>query len=136
MRFRTAPLFPLLLLAALSCSSPPEKQQAPAGFPDDRDGATLGRLVQAGSNLRSSHPIRFYLYVPSEEAAGSVEEVLRGKGFTVEIKRPPSGSDWLCLAGKSMVPDHAALRAVRAELDELAARHAGEYDGWETQVVR
>jgi len=107
--------------------------QAHAG----KDAQVIAQLKKAGSNLKKPHAIDFYLYFPTREAAERVATKVRA--LRCEIKRvdpAASGASWLVLAAKSIVPAEAELVSLRNQFEALAKAENGEYDGWETQVVR
>jgi regulator of RNase E activity RraB len=101
--------------------------------PVDGDGATLDALAHAGSNLSRVHTIEFFLYFPTQAAAEQAAAALRSE-FTVEVRPPDDGSDWLCFATRAMRPELAPLRALRERFTALAEAGGGAYDGWGTEV--
>jgi hypothetical protein len=75
-----------------------------------------------------------YLYFQARQDAESAGMELRTTGFHVEIEQSATGSDWLCLASKWILPEHELLIRLRISLTDLARKFRGVYDGWETQV--
>jgi hypothetical protein len=71
-----------------------------------------------------------YLYFPTQEAGEAVASALRKRGFEVESRLGADDVNWLVLASHVLEAPEA-LPSVRAELEHLAERHSGEYDGWE-----
>jgi hypothetical protein len=100
---------------------------------DARDDAVIDQLRAAGSDLSKPHPLDFYIYVPTEEAARRVAATLTGEGFQVAVRTAATGPGWLALASKTLVPSPAALASIRQRLTKVAATEGGEYDGWEAQ---
>ena len=107
-----------------------------SGAQDARDNTVINQLRAAGSDLSKPHPLEFYVYVPTEEAARRVEGVLLREGFHVEVKTAALGPGWLALASKTLVPTTTALAEIRQLLSKLATDEGGEYDGWEAQVTK
>jgi hypothetical protein len=70
------------------------------------------------------------LYFPTQAAGEEVASALRKRGFEVESRLGADDVNWLVLASH-MLDAPEALPSVRAELEALAERHSGEYDGWE-----
>jgi regulator of RNase E activity RraB len=101
----------------------------------DRDATTLTELAKAGSDLRRSHEMEFFLYVPDRGAADAVAAQLEAEGFAVEVKAAEEGDDWLCLATRTMVPTLDELRRLRRHLAAVAESREGAYDGWGATVV-
>jgi regulator of RNase E activity RraB len=120
----------LLAVAALAWKRP--RAAAEAELPDRQ---VIAQLRQAGSDLSRPHPIEFFLYFPDEAAASAAAAELAGQGFGQRIERAARGPAWLLFLTRSMPPEEARLVALRRELEAVAARHGGEYDGWGTPVV-
>jgi hypothetical protein len=102
----------------------------------DPDAQVLAQLRKAGSDLSKPHPIEFFLYVPTKEAAQRLESQVRALHFETKVQAAAQGSQWLVLATKSMVPKQEDLVLVRQQFTALAAAEKGEYDGWGTPVVK
>ena len=101
------------------------------------DAQVIAQLKKAGSNVSKPHPIEFYLYFPTREAAERVAGKVRALGCGIKRVDPAaSGPGWLVLATKTMVPIEAELVKLRKEFEFLAKVEKGEYDGWETQVLK
>jgi regulator of RNase E activity RraB len=113
------------LFGLLGCSKKP-----------DLDESVLIQLKKAGSNLSKPYHIEFFLYFPTQEIAEQAAPKIRASGFTVEVKQAAQGTDWLCFATKTMVPDLSALQKIRQDFDALAASLNGVYDGWGTPVEK
>jgi hypothetical protein len=101
-----------------------------------RDAQALAELKSAGSNVEKPHAVDFFLYVPSQKEADAAFEELQKSGYSVSSKQTAAGTQWLCLANKTMVPNLENLAAVRKEMEALAAKYKGEYDGWEAATVK
>lgn len=101
------------------------------------DAQVIAQLKKAGSNLSKAHRIEFYLYLPTRESADRAAARVRGLGCGVKrLDRAASGPGWLVLATKTMVPSESELVTLRKEFELLAKVEAGEYDGWEAEVVK
>jgi len=110
--------------------------QKPAVAHEPTDDDVIEQLRLAGSNLSKPHPIDFYIYVPSKEAAQRIASALVHKNFKVEVKPPAAGAGWLTLASKEVVPTSSSLAQLRREMTSLAKSEHGEYDGWEAAIVK
>lgn len=99
------------------------------------DAKTLKALAEAGSDLTRPHEIDHWIYFQDEADARAAARELVASGFSVEpIAKDPGDSVWRLLARKTMVPRLAEVEATSEFLEDLARRHRGDYDGWETQV--
>jgi regulator of RNase E activity RraB len=103
----------------------------------DMDMALIAKLAASGSDLSKPHLIEFFLYFPSQPAAEGAALELTNMGYRVVVEpaeaRP---GDWLCQAVAAMPPHHQTLIFIRAEMEQLAEVHGGDYDGWGTNLVR
>ena len=89
--------------------------------------------------MSKPHPVDFYLYFPDEMSAESASRELSRDGFSSGVSKsatPKPGAEWLCLASKQLVPTEGAIAEASQRMEGAAARHRGEYDGWEAAVVR
>jgi hypothetical protein len=101
------------------------------------DADVIAQLRKAGSDLNRSHPVEFFLYFPTEDAARRVGDAMCALGFTSAIQPASSGSlDWLVIATRKMVPAVEVMRELRKDLSALSAAEGGEYDGWGTSLVK
>ena len=107
--------------------------QAQAG----KDAQVIAQLKKAGSNLAKPHPIDFSLYVPTRDAAERAAAKVRALGCGIKrIDPAASGPGWLVLATKTIVPTEPELTKLRNEFESLAKIEKGDYDGWESEVVK
>jgi Regulator of ribonuclease activity B len=123
----------VVFLAALAISL---SWQKPAVARQPTDDDVIEQLRLAGSNLSKPHPIDFYIYLPTKDAAQRVANALGAKRFRVEVKPPAASAGWLTLASKEIVPTSSTLSQLRREMTSLAKSEHGEYDGWEAAVVK
>ena len=56
-------------------------------------------------------------------------------GFTAEEQLGADNVNWLVLASHKIVPSPEAVAFIREELETVATRFGGEYDGWEAEVI-
>jgi hypothetical protein len=102
----------------------------------DLDERVLVQLRKANLDLSQPRKIDFYLYFPTQSAAEQVAPRIRDAGFQVEVRRAAKGDDWLCLSTRTMVPDLKALQQVRHDFQALVTPLKGDYDGWDTAVLK
>jgi regulator of RNase E activity RraB len=91
----------------------------------------LQEVLRASASPEAPHYFQHYLYFASSDAGEAVAAHLREQGFTVESRPGADGVHWLVLASHHLRPERQAVEAARSELEQLASRYAGEYDGWE-----
>lgn len=102
----------------------------------DPDQMVLEQLKKAGSDLSKPHNLEFFIYFSTKVDAMEIAQRIKEAGFAVDVKQAAQGPGWLCVATKMMIPELAALQKIRRDFSTLAATKRGEYDGWETAVVK
>lgn len=102
---------------------------------NQQDTEVLAALVEAGSDVSQPHDVDFYVYLPSEPAAGAVAAALKEENLTAEVRPAAMGGNWLCLAHGTFVPTIENMGRYRSVIEALVHVHGGEYDGWEAKVV-
>ena len=102
----------------------------------DLQTEVLTQLRQDGSDTSKPHRFDFYLYFPTETAARQVGQRLTHSGYRAEVRPAAKGTDWLCLAKTTLTPDTAPLTEVGTLFTGLAQEYHGEFDGWESDVIR
>jgi hypothetical protein len=104
---------------------------------EDWDEMLVKNLRAQGSDPFSEHDVDFFFDLPDEASCAAVAAHLGGRGYAVDFRRvePDRGERYTLHARRLMrlaVPD---MQALRAEFDQLAAGHAGRYDGWATAGI-
>lgn len=116
-------------------------------MPDhEGDRQVLEAMREAGADLNKPAHIIHYLYFKSMSAAELAATELRGRGFEkVDVHPAPGSSLWKRLRGKCeyscvaethAVPSEANVFATTRQMNELAEKHGGDYDGWEASIVK
>ena len=96
----------------------------------------LGQLRKHGSDISKPHNFEFYLHVPTKAHAEKAVVKIRASSFAgATLSRCTSGSGWLCLATKTIVPAKADLADHARFFEQIAAALGGEFDGWEAKIV-
>jgi hypothetical protein len=122
-------LLPLFLCFAAS----PGLAEATGEHPDAQ---VIEQLRIAGSDLSRPHDVDFFFYFPSREQADAAIDDLVSLGYRiVASEASPGQGEWHVHAFRRMVPELGAMSESTRVLNELSARHGGEYDGWGTSVV-
>lgn len=103
---------------------------------EQQDARVIENLVAAGSDISKLHNVDFFMLLPSEAQAKMAAAEMERLGYTVaSIDQPPGQSQWQIQATRRMAPQLEAMTATTRELEAVAARHGGDYDGWGTGVV-
>jgi hypothetical protein len=120
-----------LLAKRLAQSWTPERAE------DLRLKAIAAEARTAGSpqsKVLTAHVTQHYLYFPEESGAEQAAQWFRSQGFVVEVRRGADGISWLALVKHDEPEGEEALEKLRHEMEAIAERLNGEYDGWETAV--
>src|SRR5580704_11635968 len=72
-----------------------------------------------------------YLYFPKRSDAEEAGRELRERGFCVTVRKGADGENWLALATHTRPRNGDEMDALHDEMEALAAKLGGEYDGWE-----
>ena len=96
----------------------------------------LNQLREMGSDISRPHSFDFYLYVPTKLAAQQAADKVRESEFAAEVLPGASGTNWLCRARITIVPEVAPLDEIGNFFKQIAAGLQGDFDGWESDVVK
>jgi hypothetical protein len=104
---------------------------------EDWDEMLVKNLRAQGSDPFREHDIDFFFDLPDEAACAAVAAQLAGKGYGVDFRRvdPDRGDRYTLHATRQMRLAVQEMQALRIEFDQLAAGHAGRYDGWATAGI-
>jgi hypothetical protein len=96
----------------------------------------LEQLREMGSDIARPHGFDFYLYLPTELAARQAADRVRQRNFAAEVLPGASGSNWLCKATITIVPEVASLDDIGSFFTQVATALDGDFDGWESDVIK
>lgn len=97
----------------------------------------LNQMMKAGADLSESRHVLYYLYFPSEDAAGSAAGAARDAGFTAEVRKPLDEypDQWTVVCEQQdVVLSIDFIRDSDDLFESIAAKFSGEYDGWEASM--
>lgn len=112
-------------------------------YPSDADRQTIenrrvcAMLAQNGDRLCAPREIDHWAYFPEAGLLNAYVKEALGLGFKVRsISAPDDRHDHHCARiWRSDTPAFDAIDDITLPLHYLAAKHGGEYDGWESVVV-
>ena len=102
-----------------------------------KDLAVLDQLLKAGADLQQPRHALYYLYFASREAADAAADEAQVQSFRAAVGEPLPDfpGQWpLTCEQQGVALDVATVRGNDDFFEALAARHGGEYDGWEASV--
>ena len=100
--------------------------------PEEHDLEILETLEEHGEDLSEPREIRIHLLFPDEESANAAEEELSDLGYEVSgFEAAGEEEQWTLRATRELRVDRHNVTGFRHRFEELAARHGGEFDGWE-----
>lgn len=121
----------IAVLMLISCSAHAQS------IAEQQDALVIDNLRAAGSDLGKPHEIDFWLYFPSKSSATAAAAEMRSVGYLVlSVDQQPGRADWRLRAQRRMLPRLDSMVATTRTLEAIAQRNGGDYDGWETAVVR
>ena len=96
------------------------------------------RLIAAGDDLRVPRAIEHRIYFETAANRDAFERELAAEGFRVQKKTAPTESDPLYGLRFYRVdtPHYYAIDALSIAIIGQGEKFGGQYDGWETSVVR
>lgn len=102
----------------------------------EEDKNILKQMREAGSKIEKPHDLEFFFKMPSEQSAKQLADKIRSTGFQIDIKSPDNGNVWLCKIATKMVPNAGQISALGNHFSGIARDFKGEYNGWETSLVK
>lgn len=96
------------------------------------------QLKQHGDRHEATRPVDFAAFFPSADRREAFLAEVFGLGFTLGQQGgwEPRPGDFWCEFVKETAIEPSVMGPLVLELEALAARHGGEFDGWACPVVR
>ncbi len=113
-------------------------ERAPQSGVKYSDLLVLEQLVTAGADLAAPRHVMYFLYFNSEDQAVAAAAESTSAGFGTDLRHPipEAGEQWAVISERhDYVLDLDTVRENTDWFAELAARHGGDYDGWEASVT-
>lgn len=99
--------------------------------PQEADRLAVRQLAGRGADLSKPRHIIHFLYFSSERDAHGAADAI-GDVWKTSIEPPrESIAQWCVKADGNRTVGPDTVAAFRSWFEELAAKHDGEYDGWE-----
>jgi len=100
--------------------------------PDEHDLEILDTLEEHGADLSQAREVRIDLLFATDEQAAAAEEELTDLGYdVVGFEAAGEEEQWALRATRELQVNRDNVTGFRHRFEELAARHDGEFDGWE-----
>jgi len=100
--------------------------------PEEHDLEILETLEEHGADLSEPREVRIDLLFPTEESAQAADEELTELGYeVVGFESAGEEEPWAIRATSELQVGRDNVTGFRHRFEELAARHGGEFDGWE-----
>ena len=99
---------------------------------------TCKQLSQAGDNLRLKRAIEHKVYFKEPEQREVYKEFIQSEGFKIQKELQPTEENELhgLQFYRIDVPYYYDIDTLTLWLIECVEAHSGEYDGWETSIVK
>ena len=98
----------------------------------DWDERLVKNLRAQGGDLFKPYEVDFFFDLPDQAACEQLGATLKARDFAVDFRQvdPDRGERFTLHALKSLRVSVPEMQALTREFKQLAARHAGRYDGW------
>lgn len=95
-------------------------------------------LIESGDALVEARPIQHWAYFSTEESRAQFIALIeqRFSGIDAQMNPMSEGKDHAVTFWHNGVPDPDSMTEITGRLSLAAESCGGEYDGWETQVIR
>lgn len=108
------------------------RHQGSPKTPQDADRLALRQLAGRGADLAKPRHVIHFLYFATEDDARAAADAVTEGSWTASLEPPTDMIDQWCVKAdghRILAPE--TVVAFRSWFESLAARHDGEYDGWE-----
>jgi hypothetical protein len=108
------------------------RNQGAPKTPQEADSLALKQLTGRGADLAKPRHIVHFVYFAREADARAAAEAIEEASWRANVEPPDEANAAWCVkadAHRTVGPDTVA--AFRAWFEGIAAKHHGEYDGWE-----
>jgi len=103
---------------------------AEGGTPEEQDLHILEVLEEHGADLAESREIRVFLHFATEADADAAAEELTEAGYEIaSFESPGDELPWTVRAAMELRIDRDNVNGFRSRFNDLAERHAGDFDG-------
>ena len=96
------------------------------------DTAALKQFFTSASKTEK-HVVVHYFYVKDEEVAASLAADASSRGFVTEVMPSGEGTGCCVTATHTLLLADDVIMTLRRDLEALARKHRGEYEGWEAE---
>lgn len=101
----------------------------------EADALALRHLAARGADLAQSRHVIHFLYFAEEADARAAAMAAEDAGWDIAVEEPvETTAEWTVRADATRVVNTATVESFRAWFEQVAADHAGEYDGWEASA--
>lgn len=111
------------------------RNQGAPRTPEEADSLALKQLAGRGADLAKARHIIHFVYFADEADARAAAAAIAEASWTATVEPPGEEADLWCVkadARRICGPDTVA--AFRSWFEGVAAKHRGEYDGWEASA--
>jgi len=99
-------------------------------FPSDDNGIILRRMYTGGDDLTQPRMIDYCFIFPDRQHALAFAESVDDEDSVVCISLSKYRKVWQAIVQRFMIPEHAQIGAIEAELSSKAEASKGKADGW------
>jgi uncharacterized membrane-anchored protein len=108
------------------------RRQGTPKTPEEADALALRQLAGRGADLSKPRHVIHFLYFAAEGEARAAAAAIDDTSWSTSIEAPvEETAQWCVRADGDRIMSSETTAALRSWFEQLAARHGGEYDGWE-----
>ena len=108
----------------------------PPKTPQEADKLALRQLEGRGADLSLPRHVIHFLLFERENDARAAAGAIDGGSWTTRVDSPtPTAAEWSVRIDGHRVVGPDTVAAFRAQFEQTAAAHGGEYDGWEAAAT-
>jgi hypothetical protein len=102
----------------------------------DTDLKAIDQLRQRGADLSLPHEVLNYFLCREEDSARSLANWMQVWGYEARVLPPRGTHGWEVRVIVRIEPSVDHVLEMRGEMERLARRFGGQYDGWEVEEVQ
>lgn len=104
----------------------------PPTTPQQADKLALRQLESRGADLSLPRHVIHFLLFGDESDARAAADAIDGGSWTTRVDPPtPTLEEWSVRIDGHRIVGPDTVAAFRAQFEQIAIDHGGEYDGWE-----
>lgn len=111
------------------------RYRRPPKTPQEADALALRQLESRGANMTKARHVVHFLLFGDEADARAASETILATSWRGSVEAPTeTRAEWAVRADDERIVSADTIASYRTWFEQIAARHHGEYDGWEAKA--